>query len=79
MYCGVPSAPPIPLPDRWYRGEDGLPGSVVALNLPTNQITPMVDAGAGLDATNPFVSPDGRWLFFMDATNQSLWRVSTQS
>lgn len=77
LYCGVPkdfSAKP--LPDKWYRGDVSFQDRIVEVDLATNQLATISDDALSVDLVSPFVSPDGKYLFFQDKKSGHLWRLT---
>lgn len=76
LYCGVPRNIPGPSPDTWYRGAVALADEIVEINLGSGTQRTIAGAEANLDIVSPFVSPDGRYLFFQDKATGYLWRLT---
>lgn len=79
LYCGVPQGTILaPSPDEWYRGAVSFFDAIVELDLATGQaknLTTPSDPGGPFDVISPFLSPDGKYLFFQDKKTGHLWRL----
>lgn len=77
LYCGVPrDSIPAPMPDEWYKGIVSFADKVVAVDLATNQETTLMENEAAIDVISPFLSPDGKYLFFQDKKTGTVWRIT---
>lgn len=77
LYCGVPrDSIPAPMPDEWYKGVVSFTDKVVGIDLATNQETILMDGEASIDVVSPFLSLDGKYLFFQDKKTGTVWRIT---
>lgn len=77
IFCGVPKGTPrSPQPDEWYKGASSFSDTIVKINPATGEIITLVDQAADVDVISPFVSSDGKYLFFVDKKTSTLWRVT---
>lgn len=76
LYCGVPRGTlASPMPDEWYKGMVSFTDTVLTINLATNQIEDLTEDNVEVDIVSPLVSPDGKYLFFLDKKTSALWRL----
>lgn len=76
LFCGVPKGTPqSPQPDEWYKGASSFSDTIVKIDSAAGEITTLVDQAADVDMISPFVSADGKYLFFIDKKTSTLWRV----
>ncbi len=79
LYCGVPQGTILaPSPDEWYKGATAFLDAIVELDLATKAAKPLLtpaDPGGPFDVISPFISPDGKYLFFQDKKDGTLWRL----
>lgn len=79
IFCGVPKGTPrSPQPDEWYKGTVSFSDAIVKIDLASGEMTTLVEQAADIDMINPFASPDGKYLFFVDKKTSTLWRVTLE-
>lgn len=79
LYCGVPDgALPSPMPDEWYKGAVSFSDRIIEIDLATNQLKTVMDSKENIDAISPFTTPDGKYLFFQNKKDGTLWRLMLQ-
>ncbi len=80
LYCGVPQGTILsPSPDEWYKGATSFLDAIVELDLATKQAKTLIapgGPGGPFDVISPFLSPDGKYLFFQDKKDNTLWRLT---
>ena len=76
LYCGVPKGTlPAPMPDEWYKGAVSFSDAIVEIDAATSQTKTLLENEADVDLISPFVSPDGKYLFFQNKKDGTLWRL----
>lgn len=81
VYCGVPDALPVDMPDSWYRGTTSLSDSLWQIDTETGLavlIADLFDFGEAIDMVSPSVSDDGSSLSFVNKRDGSLWLVQLE-
>jgi len=77
IYCGVPKgAISAPSPDEWYKGADSFSDRVVEIDAVTGETKTLMENETDVDVISPFVSKDGKYLFFQDKKTSALWRLT---
>lgn len=80
LYCGVPQGTILaPSPDEWLKGAVTFIDAIVEFDLATRQAKTLLapsDAGGPFDMISPLLSPDGKYLFFQDKKDGTLWRLT---
>ncbi|MBI4134631.1 MAG: hypothetical protein HY471_00785 [Candidatus Sungbacteria bacterium] len=74
LYCAVPEVTPPGLPDEWYKGKVHFRDRVVRINRATGAYEDVLPTSQ-IDATDLFVSPDNKFLFFIRKSDSTLWRL----
>ena len=73
LYCGLTTNPPAGLyPDEWLQGALVMNDDLWKIDLTTLEKTKL-GADRVFDVIRPRVSPDERFLYFVDKKNNSLW------
>jgi hypothetical protein len=83
ILCGVPKGlPQGTYPDEWYRGSQTYVDTITKIYPDTGNSDTVVDTTVGesdgLDVTQPLLTEDARYFFFIDKTTGTLWEVDTQ-
>ena len=78
VYCAFPDQlPNVSYPDAWYRGEVHFTDSIFRINIESGQteyvFSPSSTSGTSLDIKSLALHADGSVLFFINATDQTLW------
>lgn len=73
IYCAV-SQDAQELPDAWFRGDIALEDQFMRIPADT-LVAEVISDKTQFDATNLFLSPDGKYLFFQDKNDLTLWRL----
>ncbi|MBI2055554.1 MAG: hypothetical protein HYT42_01535 [Candidatus Sungbacteria bacterium] len=77
IYCGLPrDGIAGPSPDEWYKGEVSFSDRVVEFDAASGAVSTLMDNEADVDVVSPFVSKDGKYLFFRDKKTSTLWRLT---
>lgn len=82
-YCGVPAGVPNDTyPDAWYQGKVLFSDTIWKINAMTNTpellIIPTEIARQPLDVTQPFLSINEEYLFFINKWDSTLWSLKLQ-
>lgn len=76
IFCGQPKGLILsPSPDEWYKGAVSFSDTIVSIDFQTSRTETLMESGADVDMISPFVSPDGRYLFFQNKKDGTLWRL----
>jgi hypothetical protein len=80
VYCGAPSSLDIGEPDKWYQGVTHFSDRIWEFDTSTGftelLADPKKDFNVDIDIINPHVSPDGKFLIFMNKSDLSLWALT---
>ena len=63
------------MPDEWYKGAVSFSDAIVEIDAATSQTKTLLENEADVDLISPFVSPDGKYLFFQNKKDGTLWRL----
>lgn len=74
LYCAVSQNQAADLPDAWLRGDVAPEDQFVKIPMDT-LIAEAISDKTQFDAINLFLSPDGKYLFFQDKNDLTLWRL----
>lgn len=80
IFCFVPSnIENSTYPEGWYLGAISFSDNLWNINAPTGQTnlisSPVSEAGAQIDAINPILSNDDKYLIFTNKKDLSLWAI----
>ena len=80
IFCALPNEfPEGEYPDEWYQGRVHFSDSLFEIRTDTKQIihiiSPQAEYGVSLDIINLSVSTNGKTLFFINKTDQTLWSI----
>src|SRR3989344_2906815 len=79
LYCAVPNNPPGFLPDDWYKGKISFSDHFVTIDSRTGISADVgTDTGQSFDAINLFLDSKNQYLFFINKTDSTLWRLELQ-
>lgn len=81
LYCGAPKSIPVgQFPDSWYQGTFSFSDDIWQIDVATGDSTLLFEttqiASEGLDATDLFLSPDEKTLYFTDKKTSTLWELT---
>lgn len=76
LYCAEPAGDLSPwrLPDDWYQGKVLFSDNIVKINA-LDMTTSTITLNGSFDATHIFVTPDEKFIFFINKADGNLWRV----
>ncbi len=80
LYCGVPEQlPQVKYPDTWYQGRVLFSDRLWSIN-PLNGDSDLIGelrtlSGRNIDVVKPALSSDGKYIFFVNKKDQSLWSL----
>lgn len=79
VYCLIPSQLESPLPDQWYQGVTHFTDSIWRVDPSTGntyyEFDPSQQGGVDIDGVRPTLTPDGRYLLFMNKKDNTLWAL----
>lgn len=80
IYCAVPTVIPVgSYPDGWYQGLMSFSDEIWEIDTdtltPKLVVTPMSEAREEMDVINPILDPSGKYFFFTNKKDLSLWGV----
>lgn len=80
IFCFVPSnTEASTYPEGWYLGAVSFSDNLWNIDAPTGQtnlvVSPVSEAGAQIDAINPILSNDDKYLIFTNKKDLSLWAI----
>ena len=81
LYCATPINTPIGLfPDSWYQGETAFADQIYQIDTEnlnaTLVVNPTEEVDRGLDIIKMELEPSGIYLFFVNKTDSTLWKVN---
>ncbi|MBI2054693.1 MAG: hypothetical protein HYT39_01185 [Candidatus Sungbacteria bacterium] len=76
LYCAEPSGDLSPwrLPDDWYQGKMLFSDNIVRINA-LDMTASTITLNGSFDATHIFITPDERFVFFINKADGNLWRA----
>ncbi len=83
LFCAMPKIIPLDnYPDAWYQGIESFSDDIWSINTENGQTALVYQVGthenASIDALNLSISPDDRYISFMNKSDLSLWLLDTK-
>jgi len=80
VICGIPTnAPTAEYPDDWYQGIVSFSDNIYKINLDKKTkellVSPEDFSGESIDVIKPALGPNGKYLFFVNKKDLSLWSL----